>query len=365
VSNVGGYDTPLGGTSRDVQVAGLAGVPAGADAVVLNVTVTDATAPSYLQVWPAGLSALPPSSNLNFDTGETIANQVTVQLGRDPGDQGKVSLYNFSGTVDVIADVTGYYQSASGDGFTPLTPARLLDSRPGSDNTGGYATPWGPDSSRDLVVSGRGGVPTDADAVVLNVTVTDPTVSSFLTVWPQGLPRPTVSSLNWVPGQTIPNAVTVPVNPADGKVSIYNLTGRVDVVVDVSGYFESGTGELFHPLGPTRILDSRPGGGNTGPYTTPWGVMTARTVPVAGVGGVLARADSVVANVTVTDGDSGSFLTVWPADADRPTASDLNWVAGQTIPNAVTVELSAGGQVSVYNLAGHVDVVIDVCGWYG
>ena len=111
--------------------------PADADAVVLNVTVANPSTASYLQVYPAGLGALPPfSSNLNFIAGETIANQVTVQLGGDPGDQGRISIFNYAGSVDVIADVTGYYQSASGDGFTALTPARLLDSRPGA-GTGG------------------------------------------------------------------------------------------------------------------------------------------------------------------------------------------------------------------------------------
>ncbi len=362
--NVGGYDTPWGNSSRDVQVAGVAGVPADADAVVLNVTVTDASAASYLQVFPAGLSAVPLNSNLNFTAGETIANQVTVQLGRDSGDQGKITIFNSSGSVDVIADVTGYYQSASGDGYTSLSPTRLVDSRPGSGNVGPFATPWGAGVSRDVAIAGHAGVPADADAVVLNGTATGGSTGSYLSVWPQGSSRPTVSSLNWVAGQTIPNAVTVELNPANGKVSIYNYTGSVDVVVDVSGYFEPGTGKLFHPMGPARILDSR-AATNTGPYSTPWGPNTSRTVTVAGADGVQTGADSVVANVTVTGGDAGSYLTLWPTGASRPTASNLNWVAGQTIPNAVTVKLSGGGQISIYNLAGDVDVVVDVSGWYG
>ena len=105
--------------------------------------------------------------------------------------------------------------------------------------------------------------------------------------------------------------------------------------------------------------------GNIGPYTTPWGPFATRPVPVTGVGGVPSGADSVAANVTVTDGDTGGYLTIWPAGASRPTASSLNWVAGQTISNAVAVKLSAGGQLSVYNYTGDVDVVVDVDGWYG
>ncbi len=310
-------------------------------------------------MYPSG--ATPPTvSDLNFGAGQTIANQVTVKVGAS----GKVSIFNNGGQVNVIADVTGYYASATGDGFSSLAPARILDSRPGLGNTGGYSSPWGAGVSRDVAVGGRGGVPANADAVVLNVTATDTTASSFLSVWPQGSARPTVSSINWTPGETIPNAVTVKLNTANGEVSVYNLTGSGDVIIDVAGYFLPGSGELFHPLTPARVLDSRPGAINYGAYASPWATDTTRTVTVAPLAGVLASADSVVANVTVTNATAGSFLSVWPQGASRPLVSSLNWTPGETIPNAVTVKLGAG-QVSMYNLSGNVDVITDVAGWYG
>ncbi len=358
--NIGGYTTPWGqGVTRDVTVAGVGGVPPSADAVVLNVTVVGATSSSFLSVYPSG-AAPPTVSDLNFSAGQTIANQVTVKVGAS----GKVSVFNNGGHVDVIADVTGYYSSATGDGFTSLAPARILDSRPGVGNTGGYTSPWGPGLSRDVVVGGRGGVPANADAVVLNVTATDTSASSYLSVWPQGSSRPTVSSINWTPGETIPNAVTVKLNAANGEVSVYNLTGTADVIIDVAGYFLPGTGELFHPLTPARVLDSRPGAINYGAYATPWGTDATRTVTVAPLAGVLASADSVVANVTVTNATAGSFLSVWPLGTSRPLVSSLNWTAGETIPNAVTLKLGVG-QVNMYNLSGNVDVITDVAGWYG
>ncbi len=359
--NIGGYTTPWGaGVTREVAVTGGAsGVPSNADAVVLNVTVTGASSPSFLSVYPSG--ATPTTvSDLNFSGGQTIANQVTVKVGAG----GKVSVLNHSGQVDVIADVTGYYSSATGEGFTSLSPARILDSRPGVGNTGGYATPWGPSTSRDVFVGGRGGVPSNAAAVVLNVTVTDTDASSFLSVWPQGSSRPTVSNINWAPHTTIANAVTVKLNAVSGEVSVYNLAGDANVVIDVAGYFVAGSGDLFHPLTPARVLDSRPGTLNYGAYTTPWGAGTSRNVDVAPLAGVLPSADAVVANVTVTNTTGGSFLTVWPQGSTRPTASSLNWAPGVTIPNAVTVKLGAG-QVSVYNFSGSVDVLTDVGGWYG
>jgi hypothetical protein len=73
---------------------------------------------------------------------------------------------------------------------------------------------------------------------------------------------------------------------------------------------------------------------------------------------------AAVLNVTVTNTGKSSFLTVWPTTATRPTASDLNWVANQTMPNLVVVKLGADGAVQVFNAAGSVDVVVDVSGWY-
>ena len=357
-TNVGDFATPwTTGTSRDVIVGGRGGVPANADAVVLNVTVTGTTASSFLTLWPTG-QAKPTASSLNWTAGRTIPNVVTVKLGT----AGKVSVFNLSGNVDVVIDVAGYYDTNPGDGFTSLPPARVLDSRPAT-NVGDFATPWTTGTSRDVIVGGRGGVPADADAVVLNVTVTDTSASSFLTLWPTGQTKPTASNLNWTGGLTIPNAVTVKLGTA-GKVSVFNLLGNVNVIIDVAGYYKSGTGNPFHALSPTRVLDSRPAT-QVGIYSTPWGGATTRTVAVGGLAGVPTNADSVVLNTTVTNTTGSSFLTLFPAGAVRPTASNLNWAPGLTIPNAVTVKLGTAGALSVYNLSGNVDVITDVAGWFG
>ena len=86
-------------------------------------------------------------------------------------------------------------------------------------------------------------------------------------------------------GEVIPNAVTVKLG-STGDVSVFNLSGNVDVIIDVAGYYQSGTGKQFHPLTPARILDSRPGTGNAGGYTSPWTTGLSRTVAVGGQGGV-------------------------------------------------------------------------------
>jgi hypothetical protein len=230
----------------------------------------------------------------------------------------------------------------------------------------------GPGATLVVQVTGAGAVPaTSVAAVVLNVTATKPTKPtkpSFLTVWPTGGARPTASNLNFTAGQTVPNRVMVPVGTG-GMVNIFNPAGSVDVVVDVGGYFtdssnSSATGAQFTPTTPARIADTRSGSGFPNAGMT-LGSGATLTVQVSGAGGVpIIGVAAAVLNVTVTNTTKSSFLTVWPTGANRPTASDLNWVAGQTVPNLVVVKVGSDGAVQIFNGAGSVDVVVDVSGWY-
>ncbi len=207
-----------------------------------------------------------------------------------------------------------------------------------------------------LTVAGQAGVPGDASAVVLNVTVTDPAVPGFLTVYPCGQPRPLASNVNYVAGQNVPNLVIAKVG-ADRQVCIYSLQ-TADVIVDVSGYFPPGA--AFSPIAnPQRILDTRNGTG--APARLGAGQVLA--LHVAGVAGVPADALAVVVNTTVTGPSGPGFLTVWPCGQPQPLASNLNYVAGQTVPNLVVAKLGAGGQLCMYSLAA-TDVVADVAGYF-
>ena len=128
---------------------------------------------------------------------------------------------------------------------------------------------------------GAAGVPADAKAVVLNVTVTDTTAPSYLTVWPAGQAQPTASNLNWPTGDTRPNLVVAKVG-AGGAISVFNLLGSTDVIADVQGWFDDGSdpaADTLVAVSPTRVLDSRDG---TGGYTTPWAART-RDLDVAGL----------------------------------------------------------------------------------
>ena len=133
-----------------------------------------------------------------------------------------------------------------------------------------------------------------------------------------------------------------------------------------------GTASTFTPITPCRLLDTRVDGPATGelpPRSTPLGEGETLTVTARGNFGkcvaLSAAATGAVLNVTTVNPSAGSFLTVWPADKDRPLASSLNWVPGQgATPNQVTTGLDSSGKLSLFNNAGTVDVIVDVVGLY-
>ena len=198
-------------------------------------------------------------------------------------------------------------------------------------------------------------------AVVLNLTVTEPTAGSFLTAWPAGQLRPLASNLNFSAGQTVPNLVMVKLG-VEGRVSLFNNLGSTHVVVDVAGWYgvDPSPGSGFVALPPSRVLDTRAGA------RTPLAAGGTRGLQVTGRGGVpAAGVSAVVLNVTVTEPSAGGFLTAWPGGEARPLASNLNFVAGQTVPNLVVVKVGATGQVDLFNNTGTAHVVADVAGWFG
>jgi hypothetical protein len=252
----------------------------------------------------------------------------------------------------------------SGSFFHSLDPTRLLDSR---GTTGGFNGPLGAGvaNTKSLTVTGgSNAVPSTATAVVLNVTATGGTANSFMTVFPNGESVPSASNLNFAAGETIPNLVTVKVG-AQGKVSFFNAVGAVHVVADIVGYYDDGmvTGDRFTAIDPTRVLDSRVGPGFLGKVNA--GAANTKSLKVRGAGTSLpGTATAVVVNVTATGGTTGSFLSVFPAGTSVPTASNLNFGAGQTIPNLVIVKIGAGDSISFFNAVGAVDVIADVVGFF-
>jgi hypothetical protein len=229
----------------------------------------------------------------------------------------------------------------------------LLDTREGIGKLGGGQT-------LDLQVAGRGGVSDNPEAVALNVTVTGPTAGSFLTVWPSGEPRPFASSVNMVPGQTVPNMVLARVG-TNGMVSIYNNTGSTDVVVDVLGCFDTDASGRYVALSPRRVLDTRDG---FGAPLAPVGQTPLELTLLGQVGIPSNGVSGVMLNVTAVAPTANTFITVYPGGSARPMASNLNVSGGQVIPNMVLARLGPEGTVMMFNNGGTVDLVADVVGYF-
>lgn len=352
-SRISGGTLGPGGSLNLTVTGGL--VPQDASAVALNVTVTDTTASSYLAVYPAGGSQ-PLVSNLNWNSGQTVPNLVIVPVGSN----GQVTFYNDAGDADLVLDLEGYFAppaaGITAGSYVPVSPARIIDTR-----TAGQTL--GPGATLDVQVVGVGPVPhTGVGAVLVNVTVTDTTAPGYLTAFPTGtLNRPTASNLNWAPGETVANRVLIPVG-AGGQVSLFNCCGDTDLIIDVNGYFTSGSStprgaSLFVAIPPVRVFDTRQ---RTGEALGPGGTLTQQ---LTGIDGIAAHATAVVTDVTAAATTAPSYFTVYPGGAP-PLASDLNWGAGGIVPNLTVVTVSATGQMSIYNSAGSAAAIVDAFGYF-
>ncbi|MFE3555089.1 PKD domain-containing protein [Streptomyces sp. NPDC059193] len=354
--------------SARVKVAGNASVPAGVTAVALNVTVTETVDSGYVTAWPGAGYDRPGTSNLNYTPGRSVPNLVIVPVGED----GYVELYNGGPQpVDLIADVTGYFTRASAAGYTSMTPARFVDTRDGVGATKGRLAARSAFTTR---IGGLQGVPQGISAVALNVTVTEPAGPGHLTAYSGSGPVPTASNLNFVPGQTVANAVIVPV-AADGTIKVFNGSWMpAHVVVDVVGYYSNDSKAAFLPFTPFRTLDTREEA-----YGWPGGRFRAREFITQGFTPEAATGvEAYVLNTTVTGTGGTGFLSVAPSPSalpveggpaapagPRPGSSTLNWTAGDTVPNLVQASDGEHGVITFWN-QGHedADLVLDVFGVY-
>jgi Tol biopolymer transport system component len=347
---------------RGVQTA-QGTVPANASAVVLNVTVTGTTATTDVRAYPSG-TPVPGASNINAGAGQTVPNLVTVRIG----DNGGITLRNSAGSVNLLADIAGYYTpDTAGAGFAALDPSRILDTR--SPSVGAPAGKVGPEGVVPLKVTGSiptadqttVTVPGDATAVVLNVTATGATSTTDVRVYPaSGGAVPETSNLNVRAGQTTPNLVTVAVGEG-GVVNLRNAAGSVNLIADLAGYYAPSAPGRFVPVAPTRFLDTRSGIGGAPIPVTGEGHVDLK---VAGARGVPAGATAAVLNLTGTGVTTTTDVRAYPVGAARvPTVSNLNLAKGSTRANLAIVKTGTDGRVRVRNGAGSVNLIGDLAGY--
>jgi hypothetical protein len=205
--------------------------------------------------------------------------------------------------------------------------------------------------------------------VVGNATVVSPSGAGYITLYPSGAAQPTVSNLNFVAGQVVPNSFTVGVGAGDGAFQIYT-SSSTHFIVDITGYYAPpGQGGLYyHPLPrPIRLLDTRSGQAACHTPNSPivgGGVRTeVARLTCSGVV-IPAAAQAVVGNATVVSQSGGAgYITLFPSGANQPTVSNLNFVAGQVVPNSFTVGLGSDGAFNIYTSAT-TNSIVDIAGYY-
>jgi len=334
------------GTTGDV-------IPSGITAVVMNVTVVSPTKNGLLTVYPDESSngngeTVPGTSNLNFAANQTVPNLVTVPVGPN----GVVDFYNGSaGSTQVLADVVGYYQQQAGSQYVSVPPDRILDTRNGDGASGAVKGPIAAGGNVTINVSWVGSItiedPSDVPtvtAVAVNLTAIDGSANGVITAYPTGETLPTASNVNYPATRNIANMAIVPVG-ANGEITFHNnSSGTVNLAADLYGYFTTTTGfpaatftdtnSVFEPSAylplstPYRWLDTRQGdgplvGGNS--YAYPFTDNQ--------------YIDGVVLNATVVAPTTNGVLTLYPEDPGStiPTASNINFLAGQNTPNMAIV----------------------------
>ncbi|HEX7097396.1 MAG TPA: hypothetical protein VF183_16025, partial [Acidimicrobiales bacterium] len=298
---------------------------------------------------PLPVVALIPFGTAAFGNGAVLLTSDSDTFSDD-------ALGNSSGNDTLAENFFNYVAGNLSQGFTPMTPTRILDTRNG---IGAPTAKVAAASEVSVQVTGVAGIPNDATAVALNVTATNQEGAGFLTVYPNGRTRPNTSNLNIPPGLVdTANAVVVQIGDG-GKVNIWNENNPTDIVVDVTGYWSPSGEGLVTATTPERILDTRNNIGTTGGAL---GEGETRTVQVHGEGGVPNDATAVILNVTATEGTRGGFLTVHDT-ATVPNASNVNFQANTNRPNLVFAVISSSGTVNVTNAFGQTHVIFDVMGY--
>ncbi len=339
--------TVAAGCTAVVDLSAVA--PAGATGVALGVVAVDAAGVGFVTVYPCG-SARPLASNLNPQGPDAVANTVVLPVD---GSQ-RACLYTSIAT-QLVVDITGWF-GPGGASFHGITPERALDTRT-SDRPDGGSGPLTGGTELRLPLAPAGSVPAGADGVVVNLTTTNADGVGFLTAYPCGTTRPWISTGNYVADED--RGLQVMVGLGSGDLCIF-ASSTVDVVVDVSGWFEGTDGTRAVPVTGTRVADSRDGtGGWSGPLSPgevrSFDPTAAGTVPV----GAAAVLDVVATGVTVP-----GWVTLYPCGGPVPDTSTVNPEAGAEATNIAVVPLGEGGLVCAYSTAA-TDLVIDVSASFG
>ena len=285
-------------------------VPLGATAVAVNITVTQPKTPGWMAAYQPG--STPNTSSVNFAANQTVANMAVVPLSSD----GQIDLLNGAiGTVQVIADVTGYFVPGSpqAGGLIPVSPTRLVDSRIKLGTSGPIAA----GATVPLTLAGEAAPSPWAPPPWPS---TSPSPSPRPPAgWPPTNPAAPPTLQRQLRGQPDRGQHGRGPPHTDGQIDLLNgATGTVQVIADVTGYFAAGPPQAggLAAVNPTRLVDSRISLGSVRPHRR----RRHRGATLAGATSpVPLGATAVAVNITVTQPKTPGWMAAYQPGTAPPT----------------------------------------------
>ena len=349
-TTLGGHNTPL--AAGEVFTLPVADLPGDATAVAVNVTGSSANR-THIDLFRDV------DSYSGVSTVELAANETRTAMAIVPLSVARtIAIRNDAGAANANVDLLGYFSPASSGTYTPKdAPQRILDTR---GTVGGHNAAFGAGEQFTLPVRGVAGVPETATAVLVNITVTEASAATNLSVYPQVQPGQ-FGTLETDVNRVRSNLALTGIGD-DGGIRIRNQSGTAQVSVDLVGWFAAGSGARYVPLRfATKILDTRTGtGGQLGPVAQ-GGTASVSVSDVAGV------PHSVTAPVLAVTGqsDGATSLSLGPAERGWSGLAGIAGIdSGATVAGASVPRSGGSGKVKIRNDAGGTQVVVAVTGYF-
>ena len=315
------------------KVTGRGAVRSNAAAVAVNITVTEADGKGHIRAYPKG-KTMPAIATVNYARNVDTNNSGIIQVGSS----GQICVYILT-PAHVTVDVTGSFSSAQFAGAN----VRAFDSRqPGSTGM------IGAQDYECIKVAGLKGVPTNAHAVAVNITVDKPTGNGFFTLYPRGQKRPGTSNLNYVRNQTIGNSALVRVGDK-GEICLFTRT-KAHAIVDVTGYVKANTNVVAR-LQPKRVYDSQRSS-----------KLIANRPRCFSVGSAAPRAArAVFVNLAIVSPSGSGNATLHPHGSEPTITHSIHFKKGVNRSAGQMVPVASNGKICVTSTtAAH--AIVDVQG---
>lgn len=312
---------------------------------------------------------------VNGNTQRTGSGSVTFTIAANPGIVARSGTLAIAGQSLSISQSGLSTASSAAQRFVPMTPCRVMETRPEYNfqgRTGAFGPPFlARDEIRTLSLpqSNVCQIPTAARTFVLNVTVVPRGAGvDHVTVWPAGEPRPLFWSVRSPDGQIVANSAIIRAG-LNNAISI-SASDVTDILIDISGYFTDDqqiAGLSYFPVPPCRVIDTRPEyRAPAGPFGPP--ILSrgeSRKIPFAQNPFCPLPPEATAYSVTFTVVPPGplAFVTIWPSDQPQPNVSTINSPAGRVLANNVIVPAAAGGGIDIFAFdATH--VIVDINGYF-